>query len=45
MPKIGLEGLPVIDGPESDEITVAVSADDMLASDTKNPERHPSSTK
>jgi hypothetical protein len=41
MPKIELDGLPVIDAAESDEITVAVSADDMQEGDTKNPERHP----
>jgi hypothetical protein len=41
MPKIELDGLPVIDAPESEEITVAASADDMQAGDTKNPERHP----
>ena len=41
MPKIELDGLPVIDADESDKITVAVSADDMQAGDKKNPERHP----
>jgi len=41
MPKIELDGLPIIDVPESEEITVAVSADDMQAGDLKNPERHP----
>lgn len=41
MPKIELDGLPIIDAPESEEITVAVSADDMQAGDLKNPERHP----
>jgi hypothetical protein len=41
MPKIELDGLPVIDAPESEEITVAVSADDMQAGDPKTPERHP----
>jgi hypothetical protein len=41
MPKIELDGLPVIDAPESEEITVAVGADDMQAGNTKNPERHP----
>jgi hypothetical protein len=29
MPKIELDGLPVIDADESEQITVAVSADDM----------------
>ena len=41
MPKIELDGLPVIDAAESEEITVAVSADDLEAGDAKNPERHP----
>jgi len=40
-PKIELDGLPVIDAAESEEITVAVSADDMQSGDPKNPERHP----
>jgi hypothetical protein len=40
MPKIELDGLPVIDAAESEEIAVAVSADDLQAGDTKNPERH-----
>ena len=41
MPKIELDGLPVIDAAESEEITVAVSADDLQAGDVKKPERHP----
>ena len=41
MPKIELDGLPVIDADESEEITVAVSADDIQAGNTKNPEKHP----
>ena len=41
MPKIELDGLPVIDADESEQITVAVSADDMQAGDIKNPEKHP----
>jgi hypothetical protein len=41
MPKIELDGLPVIDAPESETISVAVSADDLQAGDTKNPERYP----
>jgi hypothetical protein len=36
-----IEGLPVIDVEESEEITVAVRADDLLEGDTANPERHP----
>ena len=41
MPKIELDGLPVIDADESEQITVAVSADDMQAGNPKNPEKHP----
>ena len=41
MPKIELDGLPVIEAAESETITVAVSADDLEAGDMKNPERHP----
>ena len=41
MPKIELDGLPVIEAAEIETITVAVSADDLQAGDTKNPERHP----
>ena len=41
MPKIEADGLPVIEAAESETITVAVSADDAQAGDTKNPERHP----
>ena len=41
MPKIELDGLPVIDAAESETITVAVSADVLQAGDTKKPERHP----
>jgi len=33
--------LPVIDADESEEITVAVSADDMQTGNPKNPEKHP----
>jgi len=33
--------LPVIDADESEEITVAVSADEMQAGNPKNPEKHP----
>jgi hypothetical protein len=35
-----IEGLPVIDVDESEEI-VAVRADDLLEGDTGDPERHP----
>ena len=41
MPKVELDGLPVIDADESEQITVAVSADDLETGDPKNPERHP----
>ena len=41
MPKIELDGLPVIDADEGETITVAVSADDLEAGDMKNPEHHP----
>ena len=41
MPKDELEGLPVIDVDESEQITVAVNADDLQTGDPKNPERHP----
>jgi len=36
-----IEGLPVIDADEGDEITVAVRADDLLEGDTADPKRHP----
>src|SRR5262245_34713023 len=35
------EGLPAIDVDESEKITVAVRADDLLEGDTADPERHP----
>jgi hypothetical protein len=41
MPKTELDGLPVIDANESEQITIAVSPDDMEEGDPKNPERHP----
>ena len=37
-----IESLPVIEVDESEEITVAVRADDLLEGDTSDPERHPS---
>ena len=37
-----IEGLPVIEVDESDEITVAVRADDLLEDNTADPKRHPS---
>src|SRR5262245_690263 len=36
-----IDGLPVIDVDESEEITVAVRADDLLEGDTEEPKRHP----
>jgi hypothetical protein len=41
MPKNELDGLPVIDADETEQITVAVRADDMQDGDPNNPERHP----
>src|SRR5215831_8902361 len=36
-----IKGLPVIEVDESEEITVAVWADDLLEGDTANPKQHP----
>jgi hypothetical protein len=36
-----IEGLPVIEVDESEEITVAVRADDLLEGDTADPRQHP----
>jgi len=36
-----IEGLPVIEVDESEEISVAVRADDLLKGDTADPKRHP----
>jgi hypothetical protein len=41
MPKDEFERLPVIDVPESEEITVAVKPDDLAEGDMDDPERHP----
>jgi hypothetical protein len=41
MPKDEFDGLPVIDVPETEQITVAVSADDLVEGDTADPKRHP----
>ena len=41
MPKTELDGLPVMDADESEEIAVAVNANDLEAGYEKNPERHP----
>jgi hypothetical protein len=36
-----IEGLPIIDVDESEEITVAVRTGDLLEGDTTDPEQHP----
>jgi hypothetical protein len=36
-----IEGLPVIDVDEGEQITVAVRADDLVEGDTTDPVRHP----
>jgi hypothetical protein len=36
-----IEGLPIIEVDESEKITVAVRADDLLDGDTAKPDRHP----
>ena len=36
-----IDGLPGIDVEESEVITAAVRADDLLEGDTADPERHP----
>jgi len=36
-----IKGLPVIEVDESEKITVAVRADDLLEGNTANPKRHP----
>ena len=36
-----IEGLPVIDADEGDEITVAVRANDLLEGDAADPKQHP----
>ena len=41
MPKTELDGLPVIEVPDSEEITVAVKPDDMQEGDMEDPEQHP----
>ena len=43
MPKIELDGLPVVEAPESEDLTVAVSAADLQAGDVKKPRTSPSS--
>jgi hypothetical protein len=41
MPKTELDGLPVIEVPDSEEITVAVKPEDIQDGDEANPEQHP----
>ena len=41
MRSLEIEGLPVIDVDESEKITVALRAEDLLEGDTADPERHP----
>jgi hypothetical protein len=41
MPKTELDGLPVIEVPDSEEITVAVKPDDIQDGDEADPEQHP----
>jgi hypothetical protein len=41
MPKTELDGLPVIDTDESEEITIAVKDEDIEEGDESNPEQHP----
>ena len=41
MPKTELDGLPVIDSDESEEISVAVKPEDIEEGDEANPKQHP----
>ena len=41
MPKDEFDGLPVIDVPESEGITVVVKCGDLDKRDTADPEQHP----
>jgi hypothetical protein len=41
MPKIEFDGLPVIEVPDREEITVAVKPEDIQEGDEANPEQHP----
>lgn len=41
MPKTELDGLPVIEVPDSEEITVAVKPEDLQEGDETEPEQHP----
>lgn len=40
MPKNELDGLPVIDAPESENISVVVKPDDLQEGDEADPEQH-----
>jgi hypothetical protein len=41
MPKTELDGLPVVEVPDSEEITVAVKPEDTQEGDEKDPGQHP----
>jgi hypothetical protein len=41
MPKTEFDGLPVIEVPESEEITVAVKPNDVQEGNMDDPEQHP----
>jgi hypothetical protein len=41
MPKDELDGLPILDSDESDEITVAVQPEDLKEGDEDDPAQHP----
>jgi hypothetical protein len=41
MPKTEFDGLPVIEVPDSEEITVAVKPEDMQEGDMDDPGQHP----
>jgi len=41
MPKTELDGLPVIETDESEEITIAVKPDDIEEGDEADPAQHP----
>lgn len=41
IPKTELDGPPVIEAPESEELTVAVKPDDLQEGDMDDPEQHP----
>jgi hypothetical protein len=41
MPKDEFDGLPVIDAPRSEAITLMIKSGDLDKRDTVNPDRHP----